>query len=662
MNTRITLIGLGIATALFLAINLLAGPALRGIRADLTEQGLYTLSQGTKNIMGELEEPIRLRFFFSRGVAQDLPAPALTSYADRVREMLEEYVSASNDKLTLEIIDPEPYSEAEQFAVDFGIQGQPVNADGDRLYIGIVGTNSVDDEEVLPVLDPRRESYLEYELTEMIDRLENPELPVVGLITSLPLRGGMQPAAQPGQQPQQTPPWPILDLLQRRYELRDLSPQTLTEIPDDIDLLLLVHPKDLTPAGLYAIDQYCLAGGKVVAFVDPYCFFDPKRTPDDPMAMLQAGTDSGIDQLLLAWGVALEPGKILGDSANGLHVRDRDGAQVEIPIVLTVTSDTMSNDDILVSGLQKCRYFMPGSLRRSDDAPEGVKVEILATVSEEGGGFIDTFSLIGGLNPRDIADSFVENAPSAPLAVRVSGMVRTAFPDGDPIQAIDDTAADDTAADDESEGDDAAEPAADPPSSDHLAESTAPFNAVIFADVDMLHDSVWAQQMRDLFGNLRYVPHVDNAALLVSALENLSGSSDLISLRSRAEFNRPFTRKEELLRVAQERYRAEEVELEDKLAEANRRLNELQQEKDPANVYILSPEQEEEIAKLRTQEVETRRKLREVKHDLRSEIDALGTRLKLLNIFLIPAILAAAVVSWRLFKSGAGAARKGGTA
>lgn len=657
MKTRITLLGIGVATALFLAINLLAGPALRGLRVDLTEQGLYTLSQGTKNILGELEEPIRLRFFFSRGVAQDLPAPALTSYADRVREMLEEYVSASNDKISLEIIDPEPYSEAEEFAVGFGIQGQPANADGDRLYIGIAGTNSVDDEEVLPVLDPRRESYLEYELTEMIDRLENPELPVVGLITSLPLRGGMQPATRPGQQPQQTPPWPILDLVQRRYELRDLSPQTLTEIPDDIDLLLLVHPRDLTPAGLYAIDQYCLQGGKVVAFVDPYCFFDPKRTPDDPMAMLQAGTDSGIDQLLLAWGVALEPGKILGDSANGLHVRDRDGAQVEIPIVLTVTSDTMSDDDILVSGLQKCRYFMPGSVRRSDDAPAGVKVEILATVSEKGGGFIDTFSLIGGLDPRDIADSFVENAPSAPLAVRVSGMVRTAFPDGDPIEARDDTPEGDA-----TEGDDAAEPETDAATSTHLAESTAPFNAVIFADVDMLHDSVWAQQMRDLFGNLRYVPHVDNAALLVSALENLSGSSDLISLRSRAEFNRPFTRKEELLRVAQERYREKELELEDKLADANRRLNELQQEKDPANVYILSPEQEEEIAKLRTQEVVTRGKLREVKHDLRSEIDALGTRLKLLNIFLIPAILAAAVASWRLFKSGAGAARKGGTA
>jgi hypothetical protein len=332
----------------------------------------------------------------------------------------------------------------------------------------------------------------------------------------------------------------------------------------------------------------------------------------------------------------------------------------------------MSDDDILVSGLQKCRFFMPGSVRRSDDAPEGVKVEILATVSEKGGGFIDTFSLIGGLDPRDIADAFVENAPSAPLAVRVSGMVRTAFPDGDPIQPKDGTPkGDDPDGDDPdgdepegevSEGDNAAEPTTDPPSSNHLAESTAPFNAVIFADADMLHDSVWAQQMRDLFGNLRYVPHVDNAALLVSALENLSGSSDLISLRSRAEFNRPFTRKEELLRVAQERYRAEELELEDKLAEANRRLNELQQEKDPANVYILSPEQEEEIANLRTQEVETRRKLRRVKRDLRSEIDALGTRLKLLNIFLIPAILAAAVAAWRLFKSGASAARKGGTA
>ncbi|MEM9382928.1 MAG: Gldg family protein [Planctomycetota bacterium] len=672
MNSRIALAVLGLSIALFLAINLLARPVLRGVRADLTEQKLYTLSDGTRNILGRLEEPIRLRLFFSKAVAKDVAATPLVAYAERVREMLEEYVAASGGQLELEVIDPEPYSEAEELAVGFGVQGEPVNNEGDRLYLGLVGTNSVDDEEVLPVLDPRRESYLEYEITEMIDRLETSQLAVVGLITSLPLRGGMQPAAQPGQQPQQTPPWPILSLVERRYELRDLAPATLTEIPEDIDLLLLVHPQGLTPEGTYAIDQFCLRGGKVVAFVDPYCFFDPKRQSNDPMAQLEAGTDSGIDPLLLAWGVAMTPSKIVGDSENGLGVRDRDGAQVEIPVVFTVTGDTMSDDDILASGLRECRYFMPGSVRRSDDAPEGVSVEVLASASEAGGGLVDTMTLLGGLDPRAIKDAFLANAPSAPLALRVSGTVRTAFPDGPPSKPDEGESEDGAPEEGSSEEGSSDEASEEGESNDaaedgHLTTSAAPFNALVFADADMLHDQVWAAPMRDLFGNINYIPQVDNAALLVSALENLSGSNDLISLRSRAAYNRPFTRKDELTRLAQERFRAEEMELEAKLAEAQQRLNDLQKEKDPANAMILSPEQEAEIENLRSEQVATRRRLRQVKRDLRAEIDSLGLRLKLLNILLIPAILATAVASVRLARTGSrsastGSPRTGGAA
>mgnify|MGYP001792204442 CR=1 FL=1 len=650
MNSRIALAALGLSIALFLAINLLAAPTMRGVRADLTEQKLYTLSEGTRNILGLLEEPIRLRLFFSEAVAKDVSATPLVAYAERVQEMLEEYVAAAGGNLDLEVIDPEPFSVAEELAVDFGVQGEPVNNEGDRLYLGLVGTNSVDDEEVLPVLDPRRESYLEYEITEMIDRLENPELPVVGLITSLPLRGGMQPAAQPGQQPQQTPPWPILSLVERRYEIRDLAPASLTEIPEDFDLLLLVHPQGLTPDGTYAIDQFCLRGGKVVAFVDPYCFFDPKRQSNDPMAQLEAGTDSGIDPLLLAWGVAMEPSKIVGDSENGLGVRARDGAQVEIPVVFTVTADTMSDDDILASGLRECRYFMPGSVRRSDDAPEGVNVEVLASASEAGSGFVDTMTLLGGLDPRASADAFLANAPSAPLAVRVSGNVRTAFPDGPPSKA-------DDAPEEAQEGESEDGSGDEETGGDHLTESAAPFNALVIADADMLHDSVWAQPMRDLFGNINYIPQVDNAALLVSALENLKGSDDLISLRSRAAYNRPFTRKDELTRLAQERFRAEEMELEAKLAEAQQRLNDLQKEKDPANALILSPEQEDAIENLREEQVRTRSELRKVKRNLRAEIDARVLRLKLLNVLLIPAIIASAVASIRLARTGSRSVR-----
>ena len=650
MNTRTTTVGLLLAAALFLALNLLTGPLLRGVRADLTEQRLYTLSGGTRNILGGLEEPITLRFFFAKSVAAE--APPLLSYAERVREMLEEYVALSGGMLELEVIDPEPYSEAEELAVGYGIQGRIANAEGDRLYMGIVGTNTVDDEEVLPVLDPRRESFLEYELTEMIDRLENPDLPIVGLVSSLPLRGGSQPAAQPGQPPQQLPPWPILDLVQRRYELRDLAPATLTEIDEDIDLLLLIHPKGLTPEGSYAIDQFALRGGKVVAFIDPFCYLDPARQSQDPMAALNNSSDSGIDQLLLAWGVALQPSRIVGDSVGALTVRDRANQPVKMPLAFGITDETIDGDDILTSPLSKLRFFMPGALSRAEDAPDGVTVETLFTTTEAGGGTVDTITLLGPLDPQIVADGFLENAPRAAIAVRVSGDVRSAFPDGPPAseEAEDPAANEGDGAEDPSEGDGAV----------HLAASSAPFNALVFADADMLHDSVWATPMRDIFGNVRLQPQVDNASLLVSALENMSGSSDLISLRSRAEFSRPFTRKEALMAAAEERFRAEELELEAKLADTQARLDELQRDKDPSSALILSPEQEEQIEAFRAEQVETRRKLRGVKRELRSEIDALGTRLKLLNIFLVPVIIAALVLGVRMGRQGGRSARSGG--
>jgi len=646
MNTRNTTLGLLLAAALFLALNLLAGPLLRGVRADLTEQRLYTLSQGTRNILAGLEEPITLRFFFAKTVATE--APPLLSYAERVREMLEEYAALSGGQLRLEVIDPEPYSEAEELAVGYGIQGRVANAEGDRLYMGIVGTNSVDDEEVLPVLDPRRESFLEYELTEMIDRLENPELPLVGIISSLPLRGGSQPAAQPGQPPQQLPPWPILELIERRYEIRDLDPATLTELDGDIDLLLLVHPKGLSAAGRYAIDQFALSGGKVVAFVDPFCYLDPARQSADPMAALNNSSDSGIDDLLTAWGVTMTPSRVAGDSIGALTVRDRAGQPVQMPLAFGITDETINRDDILTSPLKKLRFFMPGALSRANDAPDGVSVETLATTTAGGGGTMDTLSLMGPLDPQIVSDTFLENAPDAALAMRISGNVRSAFPDGAPGAAADGSSEDldgEAAADSEDA---------------HLAASAAPFNALIFADADMLHDSVWAQPMQDIFGNVRLQPQVDNASLLVSALENMSGSSDLISLRSRAEFSRPFTRKEALMLEAQERFRAEEVELEAKLADTQARLDQLQRDKDPSSALILSEEQEEQISAFRAEQVQTRRRLREVKRDLRAEIDALGTRLKLLNIFLIPAILAALTLSVRMGRAGARTARSGG--
>ncbi len=629
--SKLSLSGLALGTALFVAVNLFAGPALRGIRADLTEQQLYTLSDGTRNILDGLEEPITLRLFFSKTVAKDYPG--VLQYAGRVQEMLEEFAAASSGQVNLEVIDPEPYSEAEELAVTYGIPGSPTQT-GDMLYFGLVGTNSVDDEELLPDLSPARESYLEYEIAEMIDKLERPELPVVGLISSIPLRGGQAPAQQPGQPPQQMQPWPILDLVEGRYEVRDLEPATLTEVPDDLDVLLMIHPKGLTPEGLYAIDQFCLKGGKVVAFVDSYCMFDPAMQSQDPMAQLNAGIESGMDPLLNAWGLALTQSKIVGDESTQLSVQGAAQQQVHLPVVFDALEETLDRDDILTSGMKQVRFFLPGQLTVAESVPEGVTVTPLARTTESGG-LIESVTLMGGLDPQSIADAFQPNAGQVILGARVNGLVPSAFPDGRPGAAAPEEG-------EASEADDTS----------HLAAATSPFNALVFSDVDMLHVNVWGQRVQTLFGGVQYRAQADNASLMVSSLENMSGSNDLISLRSRAEYQRPFTRKQALEADAQERFRAEELELEAKLAEAESKLNEMQQGKDPANSMLLSPEQEKEIQKFRAEQVDTRRKLRRVKRDLRGEIDMLGVKLKLLNIFALPLAIALLVLLVMASRSG----------
>lgn len=629
-NQRLTIVGVVLGIALFLAVNLLAGPTLRGVRADLTEQKLYTISQGTRNIVGGLEEDITLRYFFTRKLAQE-EAESLLPYADRVLEMLEQYEAASGGKITLEVIDPVAFSEEEEAAVRFGIPGRRVSMQGDKLYIGLVGTNSVDGQEVIPVLEPSGESSLEYDLTELIDKLER-DLPVLGLVSGVQLRGGTLPPANQFSQPQQLPAWPILQLVEQRYEVRDLDPTTLAEIPADVDLLLLIQPKGLTDAGLYAIDQFALAGGKICAFVDPVVLFDPAADPEPPMPGAEV---TGMDSLLAAWGVPLKADKVAGDESTGTQIRSRSDKIVTLPMFFDVAEDGLDDDDILTGSLTSMRMLMAGAFDVA--APEGLTATTLAATSAEGGGTVGRSLVTQRMDEETLAASFVNQGEAQTLGVRLRGEISSAFPDGAPAPAPVD-------------GEDA--PAA--PAEAHLGASTAPFNAIVMADVDMLHENLWAQRVQSLFGGASYRSANGNAPFLVGALENLSGSDDLISLRSREAYRRPFLRKEELAREAQEAFSAKEQALEQKLAEAERKINELQAEKDPQSAYLLSPEQQAEIDRFRAQEVETRRELRKVKRDLKADIEALGTRLELLNIALIPAlIIAFGAATWLLRRRSA---------
>ncbi|MEC8495391.1 MAG: Gldg family protein, partial [Planctomycetota bacterium] len=428
----------------------------------------------------------------------------------------------------------------------------------------------------------------------------------------------------------QLPAWPILQLVEQRYEVRDLDPATLEEVPADIDLLLLIQPKGLTEAGLYAIDQFALAGGKICAFVDPVVLFDPAADPEPPAPGAEV---TGMDSLLAAWGVPLKADKVAGDDVTGTQIRSRTDKMVRLPMFFNVSEEGLSDDDILTEALTSMRMLMAGAFEVA--APEGLTVTTLAATSAEGGGTVGRSLVTQRMDEETLAASFVNQGTAQTLGVRLRGEVASAFPDGAPAPAP-------------TEGEEA--PGEPLPTEGHLTASSAPLNAIVMADVDMLHENLWAQRVQSLFGGVSYRSANGNAPFLVGALENLSGSDDLISLRSREAYRRPFLRKEELEREAQEAFAAQEQALEQKLAEAERKINELQAEKDPQSASLLSPEQQAEIDRFRVQEVETRRELRKVKRDLKADIEALGTRLELLNIALIPALIAAFGAATWLFR------------
>lgn len=629
-------LGLGVAAALFLGVNALSAPLLRSARVDLTEQKLYTLSSGTKALLAKLEEPINLRMYFSKSLIEE--NPGLIDYARRVEDMLRGYVAAADGKIELSIIDPVPFSEDEDRAVSFGIQGAPANMAGDMFYFGLVGTNLLDKEVVIPVLDPSKEAQLEYELTELVDRLANPKRPVVGLITSFPVAGG----SQPGQfgQPQQTEPWPIMSVLERRFEIRTLDGATLTEVPADVTTLLMIHPKGLSVDAQYAIDQWCLRGGKVVAFIDPFSEVDPARQGAQGAASFDVQVASEMDEMIKGWGIEMRPGVSAGDRALALSVRDSKGMPIKFPPFIELGEAQLSRSDIVTQSSQKVTMLLPGMLQVRTDKPEGAVIETLLETTETGG-TIDTMRFLPVPDPVAINETFTSGATKLTLGVRISGTVRTAFANGAPDKTPD--------PDNPEVVDDPATPevegaaAEDVTKAPHLTESEAPFNAIVIADADMLHVQVWGQATRDLFGNVGYMPMSDNAHLLVSALENMTGSSELISLRTRADYRRPFVRKELLAEQAQEKFRAEEERLEAELRTTEDELNELQKQKDPNQALFLSPEQEKKVAEFREKQLETRKELRKVKSELRADIDWLGTWLKMLNTLAVPLALLIAV-------------------
>jgi ABC-type uncharacterized transport system involved in gliding motility auxiliary subunit len=591
-----------LAVVLLLAVNILAVTVFGGWRLDMTQNQLYTLSEGSQAILKKLDEPITLNLFFSDEALRDVPQ--MQAYATRVKALLREYEQRSGGRLTVRVIDPEPFSEAEDRAVQFGLRGLPLGgAGGENAYFGIAGTNSTDGEEVIPFLSPSAEDTLEYDLTRMIYKLNAPSRPVVAVMSSLPVNGSLAPMTR-----QQQPPWAVIEQLRELFEVRVLSTFEKT-IPDDVDLLILIHPKELSPATQFAIDQYALRRGRVLALLDPYSDIEaPPRDPIMPtMTLPKTGSDLG--PLLAAWGVQMADG-VVGDREAARLVSFRDDAPPqEYLLWLDLQPPRFNADDPVTGRLSQMYMNTVGALAKKADAG----IEFTPLISSSTQAMLFGTDNLDKPDPEALLREFEPTGQAYTLAARVQGPLGTAFPDGAP------------------EG-------AETPQT-VLTESAMPANLILVADADFIYDRFWAR-VAEFRGSRMVEPFADNGALFINMVDNLTGSDDLIGVRSQGTYARPFTVVQAMNRAAQEEFRAAEQRLQAQLQQTEQKLAQLQASRADEGGPLLTAEQQREIERFQDERVRLRRELREVRHQLRQDIDRLEARLKFINIGLVPLLIA----------------------
>ncbi|BCA27430.1 GldG family protein [Metapseudomonas otitidis] len=597
--------GLLLIALAFLVFNMVSGLALTNARLDLTEQKLYTISDGTRQILGELDEPINLYFFYSDKSAKDLVV--LRNYARRVEEMLKAYAQAADGKIKLHIVDPEPFSEDEDKAAEFGLQAVPAQQGGDAIYFGLAGTNSVDDHQVIPFFPLDQEEFLEYEVSRLVQSLAHPQRPVVGVLSGLPLNGGFDMQTQ-----QPSSPWMVMEEIRQLFQIESLKPD-VDQIPDKVSVLLLVHPKNLPEQTQYAIDQFVLRGGKLLAFVDPWSEAD--HAMPMPGEMGGEGKSSDLPALFKAWGFEMLPGKVLGDGAYAMSVSMGQGERpARHPAWLTLPRQALDPSDVATANLETLTVATAGILRPL----EGAKTLFVPLIhSSEYAMPFDAQRFAMLRNPQELMGELNPSGDRYTVAARISGPAQSAFPDG--IEGRKDG-----------------------------LKSADNINVIVVADTDMLSDRMWVQ-VQDFFGQRVPQPWADNSAFAINALDNLSGSEALISVRSRGRFTRPFTVVEDLQRQAEARFREQEQALKQRLSETEEKLASLQNQ-DPAKALELTPEQQATLQQFMQEKLRIRKELREVNYQLNADIEKLGRTLKFINIALVPLVLTLGVLllwAWR---------------
>ena len=625
---------LTVAVALLVSVGLIS--ALPSIRIDLTEDDLFSLADGTRNIVSGLEEPIELLFFYSESATED--QPQIRSYGTRVQELLREIVIASGGNLVLSIVDPEPFSEEEDLATQYGVQPVPVTQGGQGIYFGLVAVE-LDNEkdpalrvsETMPLIRPDQEQFLEYEFMQLVTRVANPDLKVVGLLTTLDIDGGFDPMT--GQATQQ---WMITDYIRQLYDLRRI--ETDTEIiEEDVDILMIVHPEGLSEQTLYAIDQHVMRGGETFVFLDPTA--DSMVSRSERGSMIPAGMRSDLPGLLEAWGVDYASDKVLTDNTLALRVQMGQGSRPVAHIGMIGANRTaLAGDDIITRRLENLNLSSVGALAPRDGAT--TRFEPLIQSSSDA--MLMNASLLEDvLDPSVLFDEFVSANERYTIAARVSGVISSAFPEGRPVRK--DAAAD--ASEEETDDDnDSDEARIEKASSDsdtieaHLSQTSGETNILLFADTDVLTDRLWVQ-VAQFMGQRIPQPYANNGDFVINALDNLSGGADLVSIRSRGRYSRTFERVVKLQREADDRLRTEEAALLERLAETEEQLAALNTDEGGQLLGQLTPEIQTEIDRFNAELLDTRRSLRDVQFQLTADIEALGSNLKWFNTAAIPMLL-----------------------
>jgi len=601
--------------AVLFVVFVLASSRWRIGRMDLTSDKLYTLTPGTTHIVDGLHAPLRLTLYFSSHATRDLPQ--LRSYEQRVAEMLQEMVARSHGRLRLQIVDPVPYSDDETSAEGYGLS--PINGgtNGERVFFGLVGSTLPSDADgeaddhlpkkvqAIPLFDPSRETFLEYDIAKLLYELDQPSKPHIGVVSSLPVQGNPVIGEEP---------WTVMRQLAQQFDVKPLDASKLKRVDDDIKALLVIHPKHLPADALYAIDQYVLHGGHLVVFVDPVAEMD--NTPFIDSSGVTDDHNSDLPRLFHAWGVQYDPQKVVLDRSRALRIELADNSSMSHPAMLGLGQQELNHDDVTTASLQRINVSSVGYFDLAPGTTSRLQPLMQSTTDAE---VVSSQRVRESINnPAGLLDNYKPDNLHYVIAARVRGQFPSAFP-----ERSNETG--------------------------HLGAATGTAEVILVADTDLLSDRLWVSYAQSLLGQPQLSAIANNGDLITNIADNLSGSSALLSIHGRVSSQRPFTRVAALRSAADQKFQAKMQELQRELAVTRTRLSELQPSKAAGRGDTATPEQRAEIEQFLQRQLAINKELRDVQHQFNAEIDALGLRLKFINIVLIPLLvtLIGLLYGWR---------------